>query len=110
MGGGSQWIQWTCDGVDTEVVARKTESWMVGPGGPPAFPPQSEPLKLFLGHLEQIGEARFTMVTHKLVRDNVGKVTGITLHDNVVLPLPTSAPKQKALGMENVSGYIDIDL
>jgi hypothetical protein len=110
MGGGSQWIQWKCDGLDTKVVARKKDTSMVGPDSPPAFPSQPEPLKLFFGHLEQIGKARFTMVTHKLTRDSDGKVTGVALDDNVVLPLPTSAPKKKALGMENISGYVDIEL
>jgi hypothetical protein len=110
MGGGSQWIQWKCDSLDTKVVARKKDASMVGPDSPPAYPLQPEPIKMFFGHLEQIGKARYNMVTHKLVRDSDGKVTGITLDDNVVLPLPTSAPKKKALGMENISGYIDVDL
>jgi hypothetical protein len=110
MGGGSQWIQWKCNSLDMKVVARKKDTSMIGPDSAPAYPLQPEPLKMFIGHLEQIGKARFSMVTHKLARDSDGKVTGVSVDDTVVLPLPTSAPKKKALDMENVSGYIDIEL
>ena len=97
MSGSSQWIQWKIDNLDEKVVARKKDTSMVGPDVPPAYPLQPEPLTKFVGHLEQIGKARFNMVTHKLTRDTDGKVTGIACDDVVVMPLPTSAPKNKML-------------
>ena len=97
MSGGSQWIQWKIENLDEKVVARKKDASMTGPDAPPAYPVHPEPLKTFIGHLEQIGKARFTMVTHKLDRNTDGKVTGIACDDAVVLPLPTSTPKKNLL-------------
>jgi hypothetical protein len=108
--GGTQWIVWKINNLDTKVVARKRDSSMAGPDLAPAYTTDPATLKEFITHLEMIGKARFNMVTHKFDRSENGKVIGIACEDCVVLPLPTAAPKKKTLSLDNIAGYIDIDI
>ena len=109
MQGGSQWIEWKYENLDELVVACKKESSMAGPDVPPLFSNTPVPLKEFLTHLDKCGKTQYNMVSHKMDRDDIGKVTSITPEDMTCLPLPTSTPKKKTLSLDNVAGYIDID-
>ena len=111
MQGGSQWIEWKYDNLDERVVACKKESSMVGPDVAPVFTAEPVPLKEFFEHLEKNGKNRFKMVSHKFELDDIGRVAGVTPEETTVLPLPTSAPKKaKKMSLENIAGYIDIDV
>ena len=63
-----------------------------------------------LYHLDKCGKSQYNMVSHKLERDDIGKVTGVAPEETTCLPLPTSAPKKKTLSLDNIAGYIDIDI
>ena len=110
MEGGSQWIEWKYDTMDAMVVACKKEASMAGPDVPPVFANHPGPMKDFFEHLDKCGKSQYNMASHKLERNDIGKVTGIISEDTTCLPLPTSAPAKKKLSLDNVAGYIDIDV
>ena len=110
MSGGSQWIEWKYDDLNAMVVACKKESSMAGHDVAPLFPKEPKPLKEFFDHLDKCGKTQYNMVCHKLERSDIGKVTGISPDEVTCLPLPTSAPTKKTLTVENLAGYVDIDV
>ena len=110
MAGGSQWIEWKYDNLDALVVASKKESSMTGPDMPPSFPKEPKPMREFFDHLDKRGKSQYNMVSHKMERDDIGKVTSITPDEVTCLPLPTSAPAKKKPSLDNIAGYIDIDV
>ena len=110
MQGGTQWIEWKYESLETPAVASKKDSSMSGPDVPPPFKFEPTPLKEFFEHLEKIGKTRVKMVSHKLSLNDVGKVVGIAAEETTCLPLPTQAPKKKKnMTLDNIAGYVDID-
>ena len=111
MSGGTQWIEWKYENQDLEsmVVACKKESSMAGMDVLPAYTHAPGTLKKFLEHLDKCGKTQYNLVSHKLVRDGIGRVIGITPEDTTCLPLPTTTPSKKKNTLDNVAGYIDID-
>ena len=107
--GGSQWIEWKYENLESLVVACKKESSMAGTDVLPAYTHEPGTLKKFLEHLDKCGKTQYKMVSHKLERDDIGRVTGLTPEDITCLPLPTTTPSKKKLSLENISGYADID-
>ena len=91
------------------VVACKKESSMAGVDVLPAYTHEPSPLKKFLEHLDKCGKTPYKIVSHKVERDDVGRVTGISPEETTRLPLPTTTPSKKKLSLENIAGYVDID-
>ena len=77
---------------------------------PPLFEKHPVPIKEFFAHLDNFGKTQYNMASHKLQRNDIGQVTGIVSDDVTCLPLPTSAPTKKKLTLENVAGFIDIEV
>ena len=100
MARGSQWVEWKYDTTDAMVVACKKESSMAGPDVAPALAKVPVPLKEFFEHLDKCGKSQYNMVSHKLARSDIGKVTGITPDEVTCLPLPTSPPSRKKLSLD----------
>ena len=109
MSGGSQWIEWKYESLESLVVACKKESSMAGTDVLPVYTHEPGTLKKFLEHLDQCGKTQYKIVSHKMERDDVGRVTGISAEDTTCLPLPTTTPSKKKFSLENIAGYVDID-
>ena len=109
MSGGSQWIEWKYDNLESIIVACKKESSMAGPDVLPAYTHEPGTLKKFLEHLDKCGKIQYSIVSHKVERDDIGRVTGITPEETTCLPLPTTMPSKKKYSLENIAGYVDID-
>ena len=50
MSGGTQWIEWKYDNLETLAVATKKESSISGPDVPPPFKTEPAPVKEFFDH------------------------------------------------------------
>ena len=107
--GGSQWIEFKVDSLESKVVACKKESSMAGANVLPAFTNEPATIKNFLQHLDKCGKTQYNIIAHKVARDEIGQVTEITPEDITCLPLPTTTPPKKKYTLENIAGYIDID-
>ena len=82
---------------------------MAGPDVLPAYTNEPGTLKKFLEHLDKCGKTQYSIVSHKVERDDIGRVTGITPEETTCLPLPTTMPSKKKYSLENIAGYVDID-
>ena len=109
ISGGTQWIEWKYENLESMVVACKKESSMAGTDVLPTYTHEPGTLKKFLEHLDKCGKTQYSLVSHKLERDDIGRVTGIIPEDTTCLPLPTTMPSRKKYTSDNVAGYIDID-
>ena len=108
MSGGSQWIEWKYDNLESIIVACKKESSMAGPDVLPAYTNEPGTLKKFLEHLDKCGKTQYSIVSHKVECDDIGRVTGITPEETTCLPLPTTMPSKKKYSLENIAGYMGI--
>ena len=109
MTGGTQWIEWKYENLDALVVATKKESSMAGPDMGPPYPNEPRPMRDFFEHLDKCGKSQYNMVSHKLERNDIGKIINVSPDEVTCLPLPTTVPSKKKVSLENISGYMDID-
>ena len=77
--------------------SRVLVSSMAGTDVLPAYTSEPDTLKKFLEHLDKSGKTQYNMVSHKMERDDLGRVTGISPEETTCLPLPTTTPSKKKL-------------
>ena len=109
MSGGTQWIEWKVEDLESMVVACKKESSMAGADVLPAYTHEPGTIKQFLEHLDKCGKTQYKIVCHKVERDDIGRVIKVVPQETTCLPLPTTTPSKKKYTLENIAGYVDIE-
>ena len=109
MSGGTQWIEWKVEDLESMVVACKKESSMAGADVLPAYTHEPGTIQQFLEHLDKCGKTQYKIVCHKVERDDIGRVIKVVPQETTCLPLPTTTPSKKKYTLENIAGYVDIE-